>query len=133
MPFGHCVKHHNFTGNCAFPQNVRTRKLRAITVFFTVVCTCISLNVLVSHPYVTCMCSYIILVHANAIYMSLLFTLMSWYYTHMYRNVIHTSLVCTRLSSVSHFCVLACHPYSTCMSSVCHSYVLVCYPYVTRV
>ena len=42
------------------------------------------------------------------------------------------SLVCTRMSSVFHSYVLACHPYVTLMSSICHSYVLLCHPYVTR-
>ena len=37
------------------------------------------------------------------------------------------SFVCTRMSSVCHLYVLACHPYVTLM----YSYVLVCHPYVT--
>ena len=62
----------------------------------------------------------------------------------MYSYVIYMSLICTRMSSVCHSYLLACHAYVTrmysyairmlfvCnrMSSVCHSYVLVCHPHV---
>ena len=70
--------------------------------------------VLVYHPYVTRLYSYVIR-------MSLVCTLClpyvpvcHLYVTCMYSYVIRMSLICTR------------------MSSVCHSYVLVCHPYVTR-
>ena len=61
------------------------------------------------------------------------------YVTRMYSYVIRMSLVCNPMSFVCHSYVLVCHPYVTRMysyvirmSSLCHSYVLVCHPYVTR-
>ena len=49
--------------------------------------------------------------------------------------VIRMPLVRTRMPSVCHSYVLACHPNITrmyTMSFVCHSYVILCHPYVTR-
>ena len=53
--------------------------------------------------------------------------------------VIHMSLVCTRMPSISHLYVLVCDPYFTPMYSyvirmtlVCHSYVTRMYSYVIR-
>ena len=68
------------------------------------------------------------------------------YITRMYSYVIRMLVVCTSMSSVCHLYVLICHPYDTrmyskviymsliCthMPSVCHSYVFVCHQYVTR-
>ena len=92
----------------------------------------LSLHILVCHPYVTCMNSYVIrlwlvyhsyatLVYSRDIHMSLVCT----------RNLICISLVYTRIF-VWHWYVtrmsLVCHLYVTLMYSlafVCHSYVLV--------
>ena len=54
------------------------------------------------------------------------------YVTLMYTYVIRMSLVCTRMLSVCHSYVLVCYPYLTRMSLVCHSYAPKCHPYVTR-
>ena len=81
--------------------------------------------ILVCHLCVTCMYSYVTLIHSYVICISLVCTLMPsvchsyvvvyhLYVTRMYSYVIRMSLVCTR------------------MSSVCHSYVPVCHSYVTR-
>ena len=61
------------------------------------------------------------------------------YVTRLYSYIIRMSLVCTRIPSICHSYVLVCHPYVTRMYAyiirifiVCTRMSLVCHPYVTR-
>ena len=82
--------------------------------------------VLVYHPYVTRMYSYVIRILLVCMYSYV--SRMHSYVIRMYSYAIRMSLVCTRMSSVCRSYVirmsLLCHPYVTRMLSVCHSYVV---------
>ena len=100
--------------------------------------------ILVCHPYVPRIYSYVI--PMLLVYIRMSFLCHSYvfvchpYVTPMYSYAVRMSLVCTR-----YLYIFVCHSYVTCMYShaipmslvctrmfsVCHSYVLVCHPYVT--
>ena len=82
------------------------------------------LHVLVCHPYVTRMYSYIIRI---SLVCARILSVCHSYVIRMYSYV--PVVVCTRMSSVCHSYVVL--SWSDLMSSVCHSYIHACHLYVT--
>ena len=82
--------------------------------------------------------SHIPVYHLHIFLMSLVCLVCRSYATRMYPYIFRMTLICTRMTSVSHWYVLECHPYVTlmflhstrmslvcnCMSSACHSSVV---------
>ena len=90
---------------CACMSFVCNSCVRKSSVYTRMPLVCLS-YVLVCHPYVTCMYSYVIRMSRIYSYVTRTSLECNPYVTRMYSYVTRMSLVCTRMSSVCHSCVV---------------------------
>ena len=134
MPFGHCVKHHNFTGNGAFTkcphQEIRCNYGIFHGGMYSYITQCTRfpsvrhLYMLLCYPcahkchlYVTPIHSYVMVLHTYV-------PECHPYVTSLYSFVKRISFLCTGMSSVFHLYVIRMSFVCTCMLSLCHSCVV---------